>query len=198
MYEDFKTFGKDLFDQEMISSHGGNMSIRVGDRILITRRGSMLGHLTDEDIIETGLWKDDSGITLASTETPVHRAIYQNTPALAVVHAHPVHTVVLSMECNELIPIDSEGSYLLHKVPVIASEYTAGSKEVARLASEALKEYKIVALRGHGIFATGQLLEEAYQWASALEVSARMILLARSAGVNVKAYRTSSDKYTKW
>ncbi len=88
MYEDFKLVGADLFNQGITSSHGGNLSVRIGDRILITRRGSVLGHLRDDDIIETGLERNDSGITLASTEIGVHRAIYQKTSALAIVHAH--------------------------------------------------------------------------------------------------------------
>ncbi|MEW5866893.1 MAG: aldolase [Bacillota bacterium] len=198
MYEDFKLVGADLFNQGITSSHGGNLSVRIGDRILITRRGSMLGHLRDDDIIETGLERNDSGITLASTEIGVHRAIYQKTSALAIVHAHPVHAVVCSLEMDEIVPIDSEGSYLLHRVPVIAAEHTVGSTEVARLASEALQEYKIVMLRGHGCFSTGQLLEEAYQWVSTLEVAARMICIARSAGIKMKEYRGEIDKYRKW
>ncbi len=198
MYEDFKMVGADLYTQGITSSHGGNLSVRIGDRILITRRGSMLGHLQDDDIIETGLERNDSGITLASSEIGVHRAIYLNTSALAIVHAHPVHAVVCSLEMDEIVPIDSEGSYLLHKIPVIAAEHTVGSTEVAKLASQVLKEYKIVMLRGHGCFSIGQVLEEAYQWVSSLEVSARMICLARSAGIRMKEYRGESDKYSKW
>ncbi len=189
MHEDFKLVGADIFAQGMTSSHGGNMSKRIGDRILITRRGSMLGHLQDDDIVETGLERNDSGITLASTEIGVHRAIYLKTAALAIVHAHPAHAVACSLEMDEIVPIDSEGSYLLHKVPVISAEHTIGSTEVAKLASEALQEYKIVMLRGHGCFSTGQLLEEAYQWVSSLEASARIMCIARSAGIKMKEYR---------
>jgi len=41
----FQTVGRDLFSQGLVSSHGGNLSIRLGDRLIITRRGSMLGNL---------------------------------------------------------------------------------------------------------------------------------------------------------
>ena len=91
MLKDFQLIGQDLFLAGLNSSHSGNLSIRQGDRLVITRRGSMLGRLTERDLIETGLEKNDSHITLASTEIRVHRAIYKNTAALAVVHAHPPH-----------------------------------------------------------------------------------------------------------
>ncbi|MFO8060390.1 MAG: class II aldolase/adducin family protein, partial [Bacillota bacterium] len=68
----------------------------------------------------------------------------------------------------EIIPLDSEASYFLHKVPVLTAEKTVGSDEVMEKVPEALKEYKIVMLRGHGSFAIGQMLEEAYQWTSTL------------------------------
>ena len=156
------------------------MSVRMGDRIIITRTGSMLAHLTDKDLIETGLEEDDSNIMLASSELIVHRAIYLNTSALAIVHVHPPCAVALSMvEKDAIIPIDSEGSYLLRKVPIVQTETTVGSKDVAKLAAETLSEYKIFMLRGHGCFSIGPMLEEAYQWCSSLEESCKMLYLTR-------------------
>ncbi len=180
MLKDFQLIGQDLFLAGLNSSHSGNLSIRQGDRLVITRRGSMLGRLTERDLIETGLEKNDSHITLASTEIRVHRAIYKNTAALAVVHAHPPHATALSLIEDEIVPIDSEGAYFLHKIPVIGAERTIGSAEVEANLPDLLKEYKVVMIRGHGSFATGQLLEEAYQWTSALESVARIIYLTRT------------------
>lgn len=196
MYREFSQIGRDLFLQGLNSSHSGNMSVRLGDRLVITRRGSMLGNLKESDLIETGLSKNDSHITLASTEIGVHRAIYQNTPALAIVHAHPVYATALSLIDDEIIPIDSEGQYMLHKIPVIGFEHTVGSAEVARILPEYLKEYKIVMIRGHGSFAVGQLIEEAYQWTSSLENICKIIHLTRTLKGEVKEQK--SKKYTQW
>lgn len=198
MYEEIKQVGRDLFLQNAVSSHGGNISIRIGDRILITRRGSMIHHLTDADIIETGIYEDDSGIILASTELKVHRAIYRETTAMAIVHAHPVYATALSLGVDAIIPMDSEGSYLLHKVPVLSSEHTVGSQEVMEIVPKALKEYKIVMLRGHGSFSIGQMLEEAYQWTSSLEVSAQIIHVAKTSGIELEEYRKGSGEYESW
>ncbi len=196
MYREFSQIGRDLFIQGLNSSHSGNMSIRLGDRIVITRRGSMLGNLKETDLIETGLSKNDSRITLASTEIGVHRSIFKNTSALAIVHAHPVYATALSLLEDEIIPIDSEGQYMLHRIPVIGFEHTVGSEEVARILPEYLKEYKIVMVRGHGSFAVGQLIEEAYQWTSSLENICKIIYLTRTLNGEIKDRK--SDQYNKW
>jgi L-fuculose-phosphate aldolase len=198
MIEEFQRIGRDLFSSGLVSSHGGNMSVRLGDRLLITRRGSMLGHLGPQDLIETGIFQNDSGIALASTELIVHRAIYRATSALAVIHAHPRAAIALSLLEDEIIPLDTEGSYLLHKVPVVATEFSSGSTELAEVIPAALKNYKIAMLRGHGCFSTGQMLEEAYQWVSVLEEASQIILYSRTLRGDVKEYRKHSDEYGKW
>ena len=182
MLEEMQQVGRDLFLQQAISSHGGNLSIRQGDRIFITRRGAMIHNLKERDIIETGLNEPDSGILLASTELRVHREIYRKTTALAVLHAHPIHAVALSLRRNEIRPVDSEGLHLLSRVPVLEAEETIGSDQVMEKVSLGLQEYRIVMLRGHGSFAAGRMLEEAYQLTSALEVSARLINILNSTG----------------
>lgn len=198
MIEEFARIGRDLFQANLISSHGGNMSIRVGDRILITRRGCMLHHLEERDVIDVGLEVNDSGVALASTETIVHRAIYQATSALAILHTHPPNAIVHSLSKDEIVPIDSEGSYLLHRVPVVTSELTAGSTQVAELMAEWLKRYDIVMLRGHGAFAVGHLLEETFQLTSALETACSILTIAESLGITVKEYRKGSERYGSW
>jgi L-fuculose-phosphate aldolase len=196
MIEEFQRIGRDLFLSGLVSSHGGNMSVRLGDRLVITRHAAQLGQLTGEDTVEMGLYEDNSNVMLASYETPVHRAIYLNTAALAIIHAHPRVAIALSLLEDEIVPVDVEGSYLLHRVPVVSSELASGSP-VAGLVSEALKQYKIIMVRGHGCFATGQLLEEAYQWVSCLEESSQVLYYCRTLGGQIKEYRRMSDQYPK-
>lgn len=197
MLDEFQCIGRDLFLSGITSSHGGNMSVRLGDRIIITRRGAQLGQLGAEDLIETGLYEDDSQIMLASSEVPAHRAIYLNTAALAIIHAHPRAAIALSLLEDEIVPVDTEGSYLLHKVPVVSSEIASGP-QLAEVVSAALKQYKIIMVRGHGCFATGQLLEEAYQWISCLDESSLIIYYVRTLGGQIKEYRRMANHYRRW
>ncbi|MCX7770884.1 MAG: aldolase [Proteobacteria bacterium] len=182
MWEEFAKIGKLAWEQGLFSSHGGNMSVRVGEKIYITRRGSMLGCISEEDVIETVIDGVDSNISLASTEIVVHREIYKRTSALAIFHAHPPLATALSMICDEIILEDSEGSYILKKVPVVSASKTVGSKEVANIIPEYLKEFKVVMLKGHGSFSTGMMLEEAFSYTSTLEHSCKIMFYKLSIG----------------
>ncbi len=169
----FSEFGRDLFVRGLISSHAGNMSVRQGNRIYITGRGAMLGRLNRTNIIKIDIDKDDPEISRrASTETPVHRAIYRETDALAIVHAHPPYATLLSMTEDLLVPVDWEGSYFFKKIPVLTFKKTGRRKDSTSLVSSHMKEYKVILIRGHGCFARGDTLEEAYMLTSSLEASA--------------------------
>ncbi len=198
VYEMFRDIGRDMYLHNLCSSHGGNISVRFGDRIIIKRRGAMLGNLKPHDLIETGLEKNDSGVALASTELIVHRAIYKATPALAVVHGHPRRAIAMSLSRDEIIPIDNEGSYLLKKIPVVEVEFASGSPQMANTIADALKSYKIVMMRGHGSFSTGQTLDEAFQWTDALEEACEIIFYAKELNEEMIEYRKHSASYTKW
>jgi L-fuculose-phosphate aldolase len=166
MLEQFSRFGRELFLQGVNSSHSGNMSVRAGDRIFITRRGSMFANLKEGGIIETGLRDDDSHI-------------YARNPALAVVHTHPTFAIALSFEEEEILPIDTEGIYYFKSIPVMSAALTVGSDEVEEMLPPLCENYKAAMVRGHGSFAVGQMLEEAFQWTSSLEASCKTLFLRR-------------------
>jgi L-fuculose-phosphate aldolase len=174
VHKTFAGIGRDLYVGGLITSHGGNMSVRRGDRILITRRGSMLGQLGASDIVETGMDPCDDD-EACSREIVVHRAIYAATGAGAILHAHPPHTIARSFGHDTIVPIDSEGLYVVGKVPVVSAATTIASPEAAEVLSAALGEAAIAVLRTHGPFARGATLEEAFMYVSVLEASAKIL-----------------------
>jgi len=176
----FQSVGQDLFTQGLVSATSGNLSIRLGDRLIITRRGSRLGCLQENDLIETGISKNDRSTPLASTELNVHRTIYQQTSALAIVHAHPPHAVALSLTDTEIAPSDTDGLLVVKRVPVLGWHMKVRPGGLADIITAALKEKRIVMVHGHGSFAVGQLLEEAYSCTTTLEESCRVTCLLRS------------------
>ena len=176
----FQTVGRDLFTKGLVSSHSGNLSIRLGERIIITRRSSRLGCLEEHDLIETGLSKNDRNTPLASVELAVHRAIYQQTSALAIVHAHPPHAVALSLTETEIVPIDTEGQSIMEQVPVLGWKMRVKPGGLGDEIARALKQRRIIMVHGHGTFAIGQLLEEAHNYTTTLEESCQVICLLKS------------------
>ncbi len=180
MLTQFQTVGRDLFTCGLISGFAGNLSIRMGDRIFITRRGSNKGSLLENDIIETGIYKNDRQTPLASSELAVHRAIYQHTAASAVVHAHPSHAVAISLSEKEIVPSDDKGKEVVGSVPVVGCQSEVLPGAYADTIAQELQKVRIVMVRGHGSFAIGQLLEEAYEITSIFEESCKVLCLLKS------------------
>jgi len=176
----FHSIGHDLFMRGLVSSHSGNLSIRLGDRLIITRRGCRLSCLSENDLIETGIDKNDRSTPLASKELVVHRAIYQETPALAIVHAHPPHAIALSLTKSEIVPSGAEDFSVVGQVPVLGTRGEVDVVNLAEVISQALKKHRIIMVRGHGSFAIGQLLDEAYNYTTVLEESSQVNCLLRS------------------
>ncbi len=181
--EEMQKYGRFLENRGLnLSSHSGNISLRRGDRIYIKRRGAMMGDLKKEDVVETGIQEDDSGVIIASTEVGVHRAIYQNTSALAVIHAHTPYAISLSLVRDEIVPIDDEGQYHLKKVPILDVEDSIGSDEVERELPMLLQDYNAAIIKGHGTFAYGENLEEAFNWTTVVESICKVIYLVENLG----------------
>jgi len=166
LHENFKKIGEKLFQRGMNNSHSGNISIREGDKIFISRTGSMLDELNADDIVRVGLEPDQSIDQFASMELLVHRAIYnRNSDVKSVVHAHVPYAVVLGANHEEIIPYDDEGRYFLKSIPVLKVNNSIASEEVKeKIPSYINASHGAVIVAKHGVFAWGKSLEEAYHY----------------------------------
>ena len=182
MLSQFQVVGQALFTQGLVSPQGGNLSVKLGERLVITHRGSGLGYIQEGDLVETGINKNNRVTPLASTELEVHRC--KKTPALAVVHAHPPYAVALSFTEKEIVPPDIEGRALLSRVPVLCTGSGGKAVELADRMAKLLRDHRVVLVRGHGTFAASQLLEEAYYYTVVLEHSCRLLYLLKALQVN--------------
>ncbi|MGM0601183.1 MAG: class II aldolase/adducin family protein [Candidatus Rifleibacteriota bacterium] len=181
----FQQTGYDLYAQGMNNTHSGNLSIRNNRMMTITRSGSMLHRLEFNDLIETVINGEDSESAKASREIPVHRSIYNNTPAQAIAHSHPPHIIALSMLTNQIRPIDAEGSYFFSRgIKVTSVDNPIASEEVGAKILTELDRYPLAVVKGHGVFSIGENLEECLHWTSSLEHSAKIILLKNQFAIN--------------
>jgi L-fuculose-phosphate aldolase len=71
-------------------------------------------------------------------------------------------------------------------VPVLRTRLLKG-KHIADNIATLLKDYRVVLVQGHGSFATGQLLEEAYHLTAILEQSCRLLYLLKLLKINPDA-----------
>ncbi len=157
----------------------------MGDHLIITRRGSNLGALQEKDLIETGINKNDRSTPLASIELPVHRAIYQNTQARAIVHAHPTHATALSLTEKVIISDHVEDFCALGQVPVVGWGMEVKPGGLSDIISAALKDHRVIMVYGHGSFAVGQLLDEAFNCTTGLEEACEILCLMKSMQIKI-------------
>ena len=198
IYHIFRKIGKHLVQHSYNTSHSGNISIKSGGKIIIKRRAGMLGDLEPEDLIETDLKEEDSGSLIASTELGVHRAIYLETDAMAVIHAHNPYCVALSLVEDEITCIDAEGFALYKKIPIIDVEIPAGAYYTSIEVPKVLKNYPFVIVRGHGIFAKGMTLEDALQYVTGAEQSAKIRYLTLMTGKPLKRDFSKEKDFSIW
>ena len=125
------------------------------------------------------LRKNDRNTPLASSELPVHRAIYQSTNAQAIVHAHPPYSTALSLAEQEIVPRD-EWYDVIGKVPVLGFGQNLKPGSLDETVAQELKDRRVVMLYGHGSFSIGQLLEEAFSFTTVLEEAAKVLCLLKS------------------
>jgi L-fuculose-phosphate aldolase len=169
--EELIKYGKKMVESGLVHSHFGNVSKRVGDQMLISTTGSMLDELEGQIVIvPIDSSEPDELDVIASSEINFHRAIYKKTSALAILHGHSKYAVVESMLFNpkeQIVPNDSESIYFLHEIPVVTGGI--GSKELAKNATEALRDHKGIVVQGHGTFARGATVDEAFVILSSIE-----------------------------
>ncbi|HWQ20518.1 MAG TPA: aldolase [Methanotrichaceae archaeon] len=176
-WQEIARFGRKLVESGLTSSRFGNISARVGDVIEITCTGSMLDELDRAEIIEVDLQGPCPRDAVASSETCVHRAIYLQTGAQAIVHTHSPYAVAMSIVLDgPVTPIDGEGMCFLGPMPIVEGGF--GSSELAHNASLALTGHNACIARGHGTFAIGKTLAEAYTAACMAEHSSQVMYLA--------------------
>ncbi|MBI5949301.1 MAG: class II aldolase/adducin family protein [Chloroflexi bacterium] len=167
--------GRDLYRLALVTSHGGNLSVRDGHGMWITGTGTMLGHLEARHISFVHANGSHEGPP-PSSDTVLHSTVYALGGVDSVVHAHPRHAIALSFDTDLFVPPDFEGQLHLQDVPVVP----LGPTQVEQI-TMALQSRRVVLLRGHGAYAKGQTPWEALHWVTALEESAHIAWL-RGAG----------------
>jgi L-fuculose-phosphate aldolase len=179
IWAEISRFGKKVIDAGLASSRFGNISILKGDEIFITCSGSMLDELDEDGVAQVGLCSCLEGDGRASSETCVHRAVYSATNHRALIHTHSPYAVVESLlEDGEVVPLDGEGMIFLGSVPIVEGGF--GSEDLAAAVSSALQNHKACIARGHGVFAAGKSLHDAYTAAAMAEHSAQVRYLVNA------------------
>ncbi len=188
--ERIATIGRLLFARQLTDAAGGNISVRIGNRVCITPRfagqqkqwqidpGDVLVADLDRNILRGG--------GKLSRETHVHFTLLTTFAdhGTAVVHAHPRNLLVYAM-LNKPLPPTLEATRKFGVTPVV---------EFAPAHSPLLAQHVAASMRGreamiakhaaaaiapwHGVFCMGKTLDAAFDAVERLDVSAYLLLMA--------------------
>jgi len=153
-------FGEAMLALGYQNTHSGNMSVRVGDEMVITKTGAMKGHLRESDLCRAKLDHPEAGLFQASSEVAKHLRVLRFAGAL--IHAHPFSPILLSYLTDMIDPLDAFGKRYLLKVPVLPFEFPDGYKEMEREIPRVLLDKPALVVKTHGPFVRGRTLNEAF------------------------------------
>ena len=165
----------------LFSGFNGNVSMRLGRTMIITRSGAAKGFLTPGTLTTMDI---ESGRTLgldkASSEASMHLEIYRNVPeARVVVHTHPPNLLAFSIRHGDALidlPLFEAAMYQagLTRVPAL----TPGTQELGEAVGKAATTHRAVLLKNHGLTVHGATLLEAMAFSEELDTLAKIHLMA--------------------
>lgn len=164
----------------------GNISVRFGNRMLITPSGIPYEQLNPEDIASMAINSSKlswDGPCKPSSEWHFHRSILKNKPDLnAVIHTHSTFATVLSI-AREAIPAVHYmiGAFGGHTVEC-ADYATFGTPQLSKNIKQAMLNRSACLLANHGMIAGGADLDKAMWAAVELETLAKQYYYAKMAG----------------
>lgn len=155
-----------LEEKEFVVGTWGNVSVRLGERIILTP--SRIGYdvMTADDLVTVDLEGNIiEGKHTPTSEKEVHRLIYRSREDVgAIIHCHSLYATAAACSGSERIPpLMEEMSQLLGgEIPVTKSYIPAEQHHALGLeAAAAIADKNAVLLKNHGPVCCGRDLSEA-------------------------------------
>lgn len=188
MYKSIKDeiilYGKIAGDRNLTPGISGNISVRCGDKIIITTSGSANSFLNYDDLcvidFEGNLLE---GTNKASSEKFVHIEFYKKRPEIgAICHFHsPYLTSFAACSCAITEKVLPEIVYMFDEIP-LAKYSLPGSKLLAQETAKYFDKYNVVLMENHGVISGGKNLKEAYLNIELCESYAQTLVLSKILG----------------
>jgi len=166
-----------VYERGLTCASGGNISVRVGDLVVITPSGRTFRTVRATEMALLDLEGRHLGGPAPSSERLLHLAIYRRRPDVAaVVHAHSPWAIAAS--CLPARPDGLgmpayTGGYAIQvgRLPLVP-HYTPSTPELADAGATALAGANAALLANHGSVAVGTDLDAPFQLAELIEENA--------------------------
>ncbi|MBI3760693.1 MAG: class II aldolase/adducin family protein [Chloroflexi bacterium] len=180
--------GQLMHEHDFVDGASGNLSARIGpDRILATPSGLAKGFLQPDQLLVLDMQgmpvKPHPAGLKPTSELLMHLEAYRRRPDVnAVIHAHPIVSVALSIAGVSLAEcVIPEAVVTLGLVPTTPYA-TPSSEENQKAISELVVSHDAIILKNHGTLTVGKDLWRAYMKLETLEHTAKTIALAKLLG----------------
>jgi len=174
--------GRYLHESGLTHGSTGNLSVRVGDLVVVTPTGRSLRTLTVDELAVIDLDGASRSGGRPSKEAVLHAAVYRARPgAGAVIHTHSIHSTAVSClrDIDEDDALPSLTAYYrmrIGRLPVVPF-YPPGDAGLAEHAGLLAARAHCMLLRNHGALVAGDDLDHALDVIEELEQTARLRLL---------------------
>lgn len=169
---------------ELIALSGGNVSLRIGDHVLVTPSGMIYEDMVEDDVLVVDLEGNIiEGTRKPSVDTGALLYIFNADPSVkAVIHTHQPYATAVGLVTDELpcnlttLANATRGS--VHVAPFSS----AASEQMGIEAINYLDGRLAVILKHHGVIAVGDSLKQALYACVYLEEAAKTYSIAKSMG----------------
>jgi len=169
--------GKRMYQNKMILSINGNMSVRYEKILFFTPSGVNKGELTPEQIIQTDMKGNViHGNGKPSSEIAMHLEIYKRRSDVeAIVHAHPLYCTALTIAKVSLEEVWLPEIFLqVGRIPT-APYAIPGTQELAKVVGQYVSKANAIAMERHGIVTYAKDIWEAYYNLETIEHAANIL-----------------------
>ena len=178
--EQMVEMGRRLYLRAYVDGNGGNISVRVGeDLVLCSPTLCSKGFMTVDDICMVDMEAGQlCGYRPATSEVKCHIAMMKTAGHSACIHAHPPHCgAFLFAGITPPNGINPEADIFTGQIPL--APYSApGTPEVAAAVAEASKVSNVVFMENHGVITGGRDVEECEWFMENADQYCRMVLLS--------------------
>ncbi len=178
-----RDMGARLVQTGLVIGTWGNVSVRVGEQVVITPSGANYDLLTEADMpvidLATGAYEGAK----PSSEKGLHLAVYRQRKEInAVIHVHSPHASTLAAARKELPPVLDDVAQLIGPSVRVAEYALPSTEKIVRKTMRALRGRMAALMANHGAICLGRDLEEAYLCCQVLEKGCKAFIEAEFLG----------------
>ena len=171
---------------ELIALSGGNVSLRIGEHVLVTPSGMIYEDLIEDDILVVDLNGNIiEGSRTPSVDTSALLYIFRADESVnAIIHTHQPYATAVGLIADELPCNVTTMANAVRGSVSVAPYTTAASEAMGVEAINYLNGRLAVILKHHGVIAVGDSLKQALYACIYLEEAAKTYTIARSMSGN--------------